>query len=154
MLTFLVASVSADCLPGSHATLSAVVVLSCVFWQINTTCHHKHLISNKKITLLTITQPIKNQQFHTSYNPHESVPDVNNAEAGNTLVFHSNQSLSVFYTVNFPHVCYISRLGSQDTPLPAVHVVRKTAITRCILWAIKIDRNLTLTGASLRTPTP
>ena len=29
------ASVSADCLPGSHATLSAFV-LSCVFWQINT----------------------------------------------------------------------------------------------------------------------
>jgi len=32
----LVASVSADCLPGSHATLSAFIVLSCVFWQINT----------------------------------------------------------------------------------------------------------------------
>ena len=32
-------SVSADCLPGSHATLSAFIVLSCVFWQINTYIH-------------------------------------------------------------------------------------------------------------------
>ena len=36
LFLFLVASVSADCLPGSHATLSAFIVLSCVFWQINT----------------------------------------------------------------------------------------------------------------------